>query len=71
VCKPSLSRNPVAFLGDDITDEAAFIALNARARPNLTALVKPNYRETAAALWLIQADCEHSCAVGSTHGPGR
>lgn len=46
------SRNPVAFLGDDITDEAAFIAVNASNRPHLTALVKPAQRETAAGLWL-------------------
>ena len=46
------SNGPVAFLGDDITDESAFIAVNASQRPHLTALVKPVYRETAAALWL-------------------
>ena len=46
------SRNPVAFLGDDITDEAAFVAVNASARPHLTAIVKPAARVTAAALWL-------------------
>ncbi len=46
------SDNPVAFLGDDITDEAAFVAVNTSARPHLTALVKPALRETAAGLWL-------------------
>jgi trehalose 6-phosphate phosphatase len=45
-------RNPVAFLGDDITDEAAFVAVNASSRPHITALVKRVYRETAAAVWL-------------------
>jgi trehalose 6-phosphate phosphatase len=44
--------NPVAFLGDDITDEAAFVAVNASPRPHLTALVKRLHRETAAAVWL-------------------
>jgi trehalose 6-phosphate phosphatase len=44
--------SPVAFLGDDITDESAFIAVNASQRPHLTALVKPVQRETAAAVRL-------------------
>ena len=43
---------PVTFLGDDITDEAAFVAVNASDRPHLTALVKTACRETAADLWL-------------------
>ena len=46
------STNPVAFLGDDITDESAFLAVNASQRPHLTALVRPVHRETAATLWL-------------------
>jgi trehalose-phosphatase len=45
-------HNPVAFLGDDITDEAAFIAVNASRSPHITALVKRSCRETAAAVWL-------------------
>ena len=45
-------NNPVAFLGDDITDEAAFVAVNASRRPHITALVKRVHRETAAAVWL-------------------
>ena len=45
-------HNPVAFLGDDITDEAAFVAVNASRRPHITALVKRSYRETAATVWL-------------------
>jgi trehalose-phosphatase len=40
---------PVAFLGDDITDERAFLALGTR---GLTALVRPEWRETAAVLWI-------------------
>jgi trehalose 6-phosphate phosphatase len=40
---------PVAYLGDDITDERAFLALGAR---GLTVLVRPEWRETAAALWI-------------------
>jgi trehalose-phosphatase len=40
---------PVAYLGDDITDERAFFAVGSR---GLTALVRPECRETAAALWI-------------------
>jgi trehalose 6-phosphate phosphatase len=45
-------ENPVAFLGDDITDEAAFNAVNSSPRPHITVLVKRVHRETAAAVWL-------------------
>ena len=40
---------PIAYLGDDHTDEAAFRALNAR---GLTILVRPEYRRTNAQFWL-------------------
>ena len=50
------SRDPAAFLGDDITDEAAFVSVNASARPHLTALVKPTCRGTTASLWLKPPD---------------
>ena len=40
---------PVAYLGDDMTDERAFLALGSR---GLTALVRPEWRTTAAAVWI-------------------
>jgi trehalose 6-phosphate phosphatase len=40
---------PVAFLGDDITDERAFLALG---KQGLSVLVRPEWRETAAAHWM-------------------
>lgn len=40
---------PVAYLGDDLTDERAFFALGTR---GLTALVRPETRKSAAALWI-------------------
>lgn len=40
---------PVAFLGDDLTDEAGFGALKGR---GLSALVRPEWRETKADVWL-------------------
>jgi trehalose 6-phosphate phosphatase len=44
---------PVAYLGDDATDEQAFHALGDR---GLTVLVRPTRRETAARLWLKPPD---------------
>lgn len=40
---------PVAYLGDDQSDEDAFRALHDR---GLSVLVRPQWRETAASLWL-------------------
>lgn len=44
---------PVAYLGDDVTDEYAFRALLGR---GLTVLVRPTYRFTAAQAWLRPPD---------------
>ena len=43
---------PVAFLGDDITDEEAFRAVNAAPGPHLSVLVRRTWRATAADVWL-------------------
>lgn len=51
-----LSRHPhaaVAYLGDDVTDEDAFRALPPR---GIGVLVRPEYRETAADLWIRPPD---------------
>jgi trehalose 6-phosphate phosphatase len=40
---------PIAYLGDDLTDEHAFLALGAS---GLTVLVRPEWRATAAAHWI-------------------
>lgn len=40
---------PIAYLGDDTTDESAFKALQGR---GLTALVRPKWRTTSAQFWL-------------------
>ena len=47
------SRAPVAYLGDDVTDEEPFRSLNGR---GLTVLVRPTYRFTAAQYWLRPPD---------------
>jgi trehalose-phosphatase len=44
---------PVAYLGDDMTDEGAFRALNGRGLP---VLVAPKYRTTNAQTWLRPPD---------------
>lgn len=41
---------PVAYAGDDMTDEAAFIALNQIEAPHLSVLMRAEPRETAANL---------------------
>jgi len=43
------SRSPVAYLGDDTTDEDAFLALGTR---GLSVLVRRQWRPTAAQIWL-------------------
>jgi len=46
------SASPVAFLGDDLTDEAGFSVVNHASRPHLSVLVRRSLRETAADVWL-------------------
>jgi trehalose 6-phosphate phosphatase len=43
----------VAYLGDDLTDEPAFLALGTR---GLSVLVRPEWRQTAAATWIRPPD---------------
>lgn len=43
---------PVAYLGDDLSDEAAFAAVNAATGPHLSVLVRRKPRPSAADLWL-------------------
>jgi trehalose 6-phosphate phosphatase len=43
---------PVTYLGDDLTDEAAFRAVNAAAGPHLSVLMRRVRRETDADVWL-------------------
>jgi trehalose-phosphatase len=43
---------PVAYLGDDLTDEEAFKAVNGLYGMHLSVLVRPKWRETAAQVWV-------------------
>jgi trehalose-phosphatase len=43
---------PAAYLGDDLTDEAAFSAMRSATGPHLSAHVRRKGRETAADVWL-------------------
>jgi trehalose-phosphatase len=52
ILKEAGARGPVAFLGDDVTDEAAFRAVNGAAGAHLSVLVRKEPRETDADVWL-------------------
>ena len=43
---------PVVYLGDDFTDESAFVAVNELEGPHLSVLVRRAWRETAANAWI-------------------
>jgi len=61
---------PVAFLGDDSTDESAFQAINHR---GLSVLVRSTYRSTTARVWLrppqelLNFLADWAAACGGTH----
>ncbi len=53
ILEGSASKIPVAYLGDDLTDEGAFRMLRSR---GLTVLSRPQYRETNAQFWIQPPD---------------
>jgi trehalose 6-phosphate phosphatase len=44
--------SPVTFVGDDVTDEAAFRTVNQASGPHLSVLMRRVWRETSAEVWL-------------------
>jgi trehalose-phosphatase len=46
------NENPVTFVGDDLTDEAGFRAVNEATGPHLSVMMRREWRETAAEVWL-------------------
>lgn len=52
IIRESSGNAPVTYLGDDLTDEAAFIAVNEARSPHLSVLVRREERKTEADVWL-------------------
>lgn len=50
--EPGTADCPVAYLGDDLSDEAAFAAVNGLAELRVSVLVRRVRRETAAEVWV-------------------
>jgi trehalose 6-phosphate phosphatase len=49
-------KAPVTYLGDDLTDEMAFVAVNEAKAPHLSVLMRREKRKTEADLWLRPPD---------------
>ena len=65
---------PVTYLGDDLTDEAAFAAVNAASAPHLSVLMRRARRKTVADVWMkppeqMRAFLKRWVETG-TKGPG-
>jgi trehalose-phosphatase len=52
IIRESDAGAPVTYLGDDLTDEAAFKAVNEAKAPHLSVLMRRAPRKTAADVWL-------------------
>lgn len=44
--------SPVTYIGDDLTDESAFCAINQAQSPRLSVLMRREWRQTNAEVWL-------------------
>jgi trehalose 6-phosphate phosphatase len=47
---------PVVYVGDDLTDESAFCAINRTPNPHLSVLMRREWRASAAEVWLQPPD---------------
>jgi trehalose 6-phosphate phosphatase len=52
IVEQSEPSTPVVYLGDDLTDESAFCEVNQLPTPHVSVLVRREWRETAAKVWL-------------------
>jgi trehalose-6-phosphatase len=52
ILKEAGAGEPVAFLGDDLTDEAAFRAVNRTQGSHLSVLMRREWRSSEADVWL-------------------
>ncbi len=52
IIRESPEGAPVTYLGDDLTDEAAFVAVNEGKAPHLSVLMRREKRKTTADVWL-------------------
>jgi trehalose-phosphatase len=56
IIRASDANAPVTYLGDDLTDEAAFVAVNEAKTPHLSVLMRREKRKTQADVWLRPPD---------------
>lgn len=56
IIRASKAGTPVTYLGDDLTDEPAFVAVNEAKGPHLSVLVRREKRKTEADVWLRPPD---------------
>lgn len=52
IVERSKPNTPVTYVGDDLTDESAFCAVNGVRNPHVSVLMRREWRETAAQVWL-------------------
>jgi trehalose 6-phosphate phosphatase len=52
IIKSVAPGTPVTYVGDDLTDESAFCAVNRARSPHISVLMRREWRETNAEVWL-------------------
>lgn len=52
IIENAASDSPVTYVGDDLTDESAFCAVNKARSPHVSVLMRREWRQTNAEVWL-------------------
>jgi trehalose 6-phosphate phosphatase len=52
IVQQARTSTPIVYVGDDLTDESAFSAVNGLRNPHLSILMRRHWRQTAATVWL-------------------